>query len=206
MKAWLSLALLAATASAAADEALTPQALEELVQCASFERYQALQPALLDVVFDKGPDWIRKNEQASTLGVYAYDLKRPIRVFDAETTRLALHKEFVSVPLPSAWTMAEAASRLRLKRAPIRATEQYYRFVGAGGPMLSVYEMSANPLAALLGAPQQGEALRYLGCSYNGADEPTFLSVAAQADEMMQTARSGMERMLRDAAKPSEDR
>ncbi|AXT44958.1 MULTISPECIES: hypothetical protein [Chromobacterium] len=204
MKAWLSMALLAATAPALADEALTPQALEELVQCASFERYQALQPALLDVVFDKGPDWIRKNERASTLGVYAYDLKRPIRVFGAETTRLALHKEYVSVPLPSGWTMAEAASRLRLKRAPIKAAEQHYRFVGNDGPMLSAYEMPANPLAALLGAPQ-GEPLRYLGCSYNGASEETFLSVAAQADEMMQKARGDMERMLRDVAKPSED-
>ncbi|KMN37423.1 hypothetical protein VI26_03190 [Chromobacterium sp. LK1] len=204
MKAWLSLALLAATASAAADEALTPQALEELVQCASFERYQALQPALLDVVFDKGPAWIRKSEQASSLGVYVYDLQRPIRVFGVETTRLALHKEFVSVPLPSAWTMAEAASRLRLKRAPIRATEQYYRFVGNDGPMLSAYQMPANPMAALLGAPQD-EPLRYLGCSYNGAGEEAFLAVAAQADEMMEKARGDMARILRDTAKPSED-
>ena len=75
--------------------------------------------------------------------------------------------------------MAEAASRLRLKRAPIRATEQYYRFVGNDGPMLSAYQMPANPMAALLGAPQD-EPLRYLGCSYNGAGEEAFLAVAAR--------------------------
>ncbi|UGA36013.1 hypothetical protein JOS77_15670 [Chromobacterium haemolyticum] len=80
MKAWLSLVLLAAAAPAVADKPLTPKALAELVQCASFERYQALQPALLDVVFDKGPAWIRKNEKASSLGVYVYDLQQPIRV------------------------------------------------------------------------------------------------------------------------------
>ena len=202
--AWLGLALLAAAAPAVADQALTPKALAELVQCASFERYQALQPALLDVVFDKGPAWIRKNEKASSLGVYVYDLQQPIRVFGVEAKQLALHQEFVSVPLPTGWKLADAAAKLQLKRVPVKAAEQHYRFVGGDGPMLSAYEMPANPMAALLGAPQ-GEPLRYLGCSYNGASEETFLSVAAQADEMMQKARGDMERMLRDAAKPSED-
>lgn len=200
---WLSLLWLAAPVLAG--DALTPQTLAELVSCTSFERYQALQPALLDVVFDKGPDWIRKNTAASQLGVYVYDLTTPITVFGQPVRRLALHKEFVSVPLADGETLAAAAKRLSLKRAPIAVTEQYYRFTGEAGPMLSAYEIAANPLALLLGVPDKTPAQRYLGCTYQPTDEATFLQVARQADAMMQQARHDMDRMMRDEPSPTKD-
>ncbi|OWY40837.1 hypothetical protein CEK28_00760 [Xenophilus sp. AP218F] len=207
MKAvWLGLACLAAAGSVAANEALTPRNVAELVQCASWERYQALQPALFDLAIDQGPGWMRKNEEASALGLYVYDLDQPLRVFGREFRQLALHKQFVAVPLSGEAPVSGLAASQGMARAPTQGQEQYYRFVGQDGPMLSAYWMSSNPLAAWLGDDEQAKMLPFAGCSYTVASEEEFIAAALQSGDRMKKARAGMEKMMREASQSTEDR
>jgi hypothetical protein len=73
----------------------------------------------------------------------------------------------------------------KLERAPIKGTEQYYRFVDPdSGPMIGVFEPTGNATAAMLAKafgevpPAPPSDHLFVGCNYTVASQTEFLDAA----------------------------
>jgi hypothetical protein len=172
---------------------LTPTHLRDALSCRSHEA--ALDFATALFLDDKRPGWMRpyKGEQGKgMLGLYGYRLKQPIAFMGREVSTVFFLKDWVVTQLPRQEAMALIAEQ-RMERAPIKATEQYYRFVDPeNGPMLGAFEPTGDPLAALLAAASGAETpaappaeALFVGCNYAPVSREMFLEAAADADAMI---------------------
>lgn len=179
---------------------LTPQMLAALAECRAprdvlGEVGMALfmggtVPTWLTPVDDDGHDGM--------MGLETFDLKEPIIVFGAPATRIAFLQEWVVTErnYDAALTTIQAEG---MKRAPIKLTEQYYRFVDPeSGPMLGAFAPTDNALAMMLGVPADAEKPKtmFVGCSYAIASQEEFLDAASKADAMAGDAGNDIKEML----------
>lgn len=175
------------------DPPLTRDELVGLIDCSNRDAYGKM-PA---IAIGEAPAWMRRNETASSLSTYVYDLDRPIEVFGKARHQVVLYKGFVAVPLGDEEDVQHVVQTQALKRAPGRITRQYYRFMDPEvGPMLSVFELAVDPFSMLLG----GDETRfvYAGCTDALTDEEGFVELATQADDLLRQMRGEVETLLPD--------
>jgi hypothetical protein len=145
--------------------ALTPQALSDALSCRSREALEAFAgPLFLE---GKPPAWMHElGEDAGAdkategmIGLYGYRLSQPARLFEEPVDRVYFLQNWVVTLWPRQKVEAFIAAH-KLERAPIKGTEQYYRFVDPdSGPMIGVFEPTGNATAAML-AKAFGERYR----------------------------------------------
>lgn len=136
---------------------LTPETLSALAEC------RAPREALGEtgmVLFMSGnlPAWLKPvpdNGHEGMLGLETFELAEPVAVFGKPVTRISFLQEWVVIEdtYDAARTLIEAKG---MKRAPIKMTEQYYRFADPeSGPMLGAFAPTDNALAMMLGHPRK---------------------------------------------------
>ncbi len=179
---------------------LTPQVLADLLEC------KAPRDVLGEVgmaLFMGGtvPAWLKPVEDDGhdgMLGLETFELDAPITVFGAPATRIAFLQEWVVTerPYDAALAAVEAGG---MKRAPIKLTEQYYRFTDPeSGPMIGVFAPTDDALAMMLGMPAGTEKPKtmFVGCNYTVASQAEFLDAAGKADAMAGDAGEDIRDML----------
>ncbi|MCI4591808.1 hypothetical protein MOK15_17130 [Sphingobium sp. BYY-5] len=191
--------------------ALTPETLSDALSCRSHEAAMAFASALF--LDDKAPDWMHEAEEEKDvegmIGLYAYRLSHPASLRGEAVDRVYFMKDWVVALWPRARALAFIQAQ-NLERAPIKMTEQYYRFVDPeSGPMLGAFEPTGNATAAMLarafGAelpPTPPSESLFVGCNYAPASEANFLEAAGQTEEMM----NGAARDIGNAAAPDQPR
>lgn len=157
---------------------------------------------------DEQPDWMhayKGQEAEGMIGVYGYRLRTPISFFGYSTDKIFFMKDWIVTTLSR-----QAAHTLirdqHLERAPIRATEQYFRFIDPeGGPMLGAFEptgnLLANSLAAAFGVeppPSPPSESLFVGCNYTPASRAEFLEMAERADGLIAKATRDMGEMVNE--------
>ncbi len=93
----------------------------------------------------------------------------------------------------------ETTRKQDMKRAPIKVTEQYYRFVDPeSGPMIGAFAPTDDALAVMLGMPMEAGKPKtmFVGCNYAIASQKDFLDAAAKADTMAGDAGQDIQEML----------
>lgn len=179
---------------------LTPRTLEQLVECRAprevlGEVGMALfmggaVPTWLTPVDDDGHDGM--------MGLETFDLKEPITVFGAPTTRISFLQEWVVTEQDHDAALTTIQNE-GMKRAPIKLTEQYYRFVDPeAGPMIGSFAPTDDALAVMLGMPAETGKPKtmFVGCNYTVASQDEFLDAANKADAIAGAAGQGIEDML----------
>jgi hypothetical protein len=201
------LAIALALVPAAAQAQTTPETLQQLIECRSTP--DALMAFGMELFSDKPPAWmtpVKDDSHAGMLGLATYRLTRPVVVFGRTVDRVSLINQWVVIELPRADALATIAGQ-RMERAPIHATEQYYRFVDdQAGPMLGAFAPTDDALeTALAGTPPKPDSANktlFVGCNYAAMSKAQFLDAAHQADAMMGQMGSALQKMLLGGAKP----
>ena len=140
----------------------------------------------------------RVDAEGTALGLETFELDKPVTVFGEPATRISFLKEWVVVERPREAVLASIQS-LGLKRAPIKVTEQYYRFIDPeAGPMLGAFAPVGDALAMMLGLATdvQKPTTLFIGCSYAMASEADFLEAANKADALAGQAGDDLKRMI----------
>lgn len=178
----------------------TPEILSALAECR----------APRDVLGETGmalftgsaiPEWLTPVDDDGhdgMMGLETFDLKTPITVFGAPTTRIAFLQEWV-VTERTYDAALETIRKQDMKRAPIKVTEQYYRFVDPeSGPMIGAFAPTDDALAVMLGMPAEAGKPKtmFVGCNYTIASQKDFLDAAAKADTMAGDAGQDIQEML----------
>lgn len=188
------------------DSPLTAETLTGALSCRSRDAHMAFATALF--LDDEQPDWMRKyegKEAEGMIGVYGYKLRMPITFFGFSTDKIFFMKDWI-VTVLSRQDAQTLISDQHLERAPIRATEQYFRFIDPeGGPMLGAFEptgnLLANSLAAAFGAeprpPPPAETL-FVGCNYTPVSREEFLEMAGRADGLVAKATRDVGEMVNE--------
>ncbi|WPE23903.1 hypothetical protein [Shinella zoogloeoides] len=179
---------------------LTPETLAALAEC------RAPREALSEtgmVLFMSGslPAWLKPvadNGHEGMLGLETFELAEPVAVFGKPVTRISFLQEWVVIEdtYDAARTLIEAKG---MKRAPIKMTEQYYRFADPeSGPMLGAFAPTDNALAMMLGAPAETGTPKtmFVGCNYTVASQQEFLDAAGKADATATGAGADIMEML----------
>ncbi len=176
------------------DTPLNAQTLQAMIEC----RDNGERAGLMDLVMLSGElSWIKRNTDDSSAGMYGYTLKKPLVIFGQPYQQVVLHKDFVSVVLPKNTDIAVLAKQHRLTAIPSTRFKQYYRFINPKtGPMLSVYQLPDDPMAALLGKPAS-TTTNYLGCNYTQVTEQEFKKAALQADQQLKNIDKDMQKLLK---------
>jgi hypothetical protein len=188
-----------ASAAQAQDAPRTPADLAAALECRDAAAYRAIGEDLF--LNDKPPAWLKAVERKDApLGYYEFELAQPITALGTEVKRVGFLKEWVLIELPRDQALALVAHE-SLARAPIRSAEQYYRFIDAeSGPMLSVFELNMDALAALFAPPgtvaRAPAAALFAGCNYAPASQEMFLEAATQADAMLAKTANDLKTML----------
>lgn len=179
---------------------LTPETLSALAECRAPR--QALGETGM-VLFMSGslPAWLKPvadNGHEGMLGLETFELAEPVTVFGKPVTRISFLQEWVVIEdtYDAARTLIEAKG---MKRAPIKMTEQYYRFADPeSGPMLGAFAPTDNALAMMLGAPAETGTPKtmFVGCNYTVASQQEFLDAASKADATAAGAGADIMEML----------
>jgi len=172
---------------------LTPQVLADALSCRSRSAHMAFGTALF--LDEAQPDWMRDyegKEAEGMIGVYGYQLRTPISFFGYSIDKVFFMKDWIVTVLSRQEARAFISAQ-HLERAPIRVTEQYFRFVDPEeGPMLGTFEPTGNLLANSLAAAFGGEPSSsspaetlFVGFNYTLASREEFLEMAARADGLI---------------------
>ncbi len=173
--------------------ALTPELLGDALSCRSRDALWAFADALF--LDPKPPAWMREvtDDKATKgmLGIAGYRLVTPISLLGQRVDRVYFLNDWIVTLWPRKVAEAFVAAQ-GMKRAPVAATEQYYRFLDPNsGPMLGAFAPTGHATAAMLaqafGAktppPPPADSL-FVGCNYASASEAAFLSLARRASGM----------------------
>lgn len=177
---------------------LTPETLGDVLSCRSHPGAFAFASALF--LQDKPPAWMRKikDDKATDgmIGLYGFTLAKPAALLGAQVTAVYFLQDWVMTLWPRDKALAFVKAQ-KMERAPIKATEQYYRFIDPdSGPMLGAFEPTGGALSAMLakafGAEEPPKAPPsdhlFVGCNYTAASQADFLAAAAQADALTAAA------------------
>lgn len=192
--------------SRAADPPLTPETLTDALSCRSRDAHMAFATALF--LEDEQLDWMREyegKEAEGMIGVYGYRLRTPITFFGFSTDKVFFMKDWIVTVLSRQEAQALISDQ-HLERAPVRATEQYFRFIDPeGGPMLGAFEptgnLLANSLAAAFGAeprPSPPAETLFVGCNYTPVSREEFLEMAGRADGLVAKATRDVGEMVNE--------
>ena len=148
---------------------LTPRTLSSLAECRA-PREVLGETGMALFMSGNLPAWLKPvadNGHEGMLGLETFELAEPVTVFGRPVTRISFLQEWVVIEeaYDSARTLIEAKG---MKRAPIKMTEQYYRFVDPeSGPMLGAFAPTDNALAMMLGAPAEtgNPQTMFVGCN-----------------------------------------
>jgi len=183
---------LSSSESIAQDDApppFTPEVVQKLVECRGSMTDLFSYAGML--FSDHPPAWITPisdNGHSGMASLWSYQLGKPVTVFGQSIDRLSLMKNWIVVELPRAAAMAIIRQQ-HMERAPIAATEQYFRFVDdRKGPMRGAFAPTDDVIAtAILGnrAPRKEAGTLFVGCNYSVVSKAEFLAAAKQADRMM---------------------
>ena len=179
---------------------LTPETLSALAECRT-PREVLGEAAMALFMGGSLPAWLKPvadNGHEGMLGLETFELAEPVTVFGKPVTRIAFLQEWVVIEdtYDAAQTLIEAKG---MKRAPIKMTEQYYRFVDPeSGPMLGAFAPTDNALAMMLGAPAETGTPKtmFVGCNYTVASQQEFLDAAGKADATAAGAGADIMEML----------
>ncbi|NMN07167.1 MULTISPECIES: hypothetical protein [unclassified Novosphingobium] len=194
------------------DPALTPQALGEALSCRSREALEAFAGALF--LGDTSPAWMHeiKDDDKQTqgmLGLYGYTLSRPVLLLEEPVDRVYFLQNWVVTLWPRKKAKAFIAAQ-KMARAPIKGTEQYYRFIDPdSGPMLGAFEPTGNATAAMLAKAFGGELpdagpsdSLFVGCNYTPASQVDFLEAARQSDATVRDTAQSLGEALQERKQP----
>lgn len=183
------------------DVPLTPETLGEALSCRSHPAAMAFATALF--LQGKPPAWMRKvkesKETEGMIGLYGFKLSKPVALLGEQVSTVYFLKDWVVTLWPRDRAAAFIATQ-KLERAPIKVTEQYYRFVDPQtGPMLGAYEPTGGSIAAAFERAFGGEPPPappadnlFVGCNYTPASQADFLEAAAQSESMLREAAAGI--------------
>ncbi|WP_433908949.1 hypothetical protein [Sphingomonas yabuuchiae] len=179
-----------APAKSDAPVALTPELLSNALSCRSRDALYAFADALF--LDPRPPAWMREmTDDKATKGIAGYRLATPALLSGRQVDRVYFLNDWIVTLWPRKVAEAFIAAQA-MKRAPIAATEQYYRFLDPdSGPMLGAFAPTGHATAAMLarafGAkvppPPPPDSL-FVGCNYTSASEAEFLSLARRASGM----------------------
>lgn len=182
-----------APAKSDAPVALTPELLSNALSCRSRDALYAFADALF--LDPRPPAWMREmtDDKATKgmVGIAGYRLATPVLLSGRQVDRVYFLNDWIVTLWPRKVAEAFIAAQA-MKRAPIAATEQYYRFLDPdSGPMLGAFAPTGHATAAMLarafGAkvppPPPADSL-FVGCNYTSASEAEFLSLARRASGM----------------------
>ncbi|MDP9588166.1 UNVERIFIED_ORG: hypothetical protein J2W19_000712 [Shinella zoogloeoides] len=179
---------------------LTPEILAALAECRA-PRETLGEAGMALFMGGTIPDWLSPVDDDGhdgMMGLETFDLKKPITVFGASATRIAFLQEWVVTERD--YDAAHATIRTQdMKRAPIKLTEQYYRFVDPeSGPMIGAFAPTDDALAMMFGMPADAGKPKtmFVGCNYTVASQKDFLDAAAKADSMAGDAGQDIQEML----------
>lgn len=190
------------------DLPLTPETLGDALSCRSRSAAMAFATALF--LQGKPPGWMREikesKETEGMIGLYGFTLSSPVALLGEQVSTVYFVKDWVVTLWPREKAAAFIAAQ-KMARAPIKATEQYYRFVDPDtGPMLGAYEPTGNAIEAAMARAFGGEAPPstpadhlFVGCNYTVASQADFLEVAAQSETMLRDAAAGIAGALNSA-------
>ncbi|WP_420137483.1 hypothetical protein [Sphingomonas sp.] len=183
-----------ASASDASDDIpLSPETLSDALSCRSHPAAFAFASALF--LENKAPAWMKgaKDNKATEgmIGLSGFTLTKPAALLGEPVSNVYFLQDWVVTLWPRAKAEAFIKAQ-KLERAPIKATEQYYRFLDPkAGPMLGAFEPTGGALSAMMAkafgaeptpAPPSGSL--FVGCNYTAASQAEFLEAAGQADAM----------------------
>jgi hypothetical protein len=179
------------------DIPLTPETLGDALSCRSHPAAVAFATALF--LQGKPPPWMREikdsKETEGVIGLYGFTLSKPVALLGEQVSTAYFLKDWVVTLWPRDKAAAFIAAQ-KMERAPIKVTEQYYRFVDPeAGPMLGAYEPTGGSIEAALAKAFGGEAppsppadQLFVGCNYTPASRADFLEAAAQSEAMLRDA------------------
>ena len=177
--------------------ALTPQTLGDALSCRSREGLEAFAGTLF--LDGKAPAWMRAlkedKQTEGMLGLYGYRLSQPATLLGEPVDRVYFLQNWIVTLWPRAKAQAFIAAH-KMARAPIEATEQYYRFIDPdSGPMLGAFEPTGNATAAMLAQafggtppPAVPSDSLFVGCNYTVASQAEFLAAARQSGAVLDQA------------------
>jgi hypothetical protein len=195
-------------AEADEDIPLTPDTLGDALSCRSHPAAVAFATALF--LQGKPPAWMREikdsKETEGVIGLYGFTLSKPVALLGEQVSTAYFLKDWVVTLWPRDKAAAFIAAQ-KMERAPIKITEQYYRFVDPEtGPMLGAYEPTGGSIEAALAKAFGGEAppsppadQLFVGCNYTPASQADFLEAAAQSEAMLRDAAAGIAEPLGSA-------
>jgi hypothetical protein len=196
----LALAALVASPAVAAPPPL--ESLPAVLRCGDADGFQALADALYT---DDWPGELSPTEtDGQPLGYTGFELARPVAFHGRQVGEIGFVQEWIVAPLPRDEARALAAE-LGMERAPIKSTEQHFKFLqGDPGPLFSVFSLSDAVALMFTGEPQESETL-YAGCTYRETTREEFLAAAGQADEILASARQRILDVLNGRASPEDE-
>lgn len=164
---------------------LTPESLQQAIECRGSG--EAMLSYAGKLFSDKPPSWLKQvhGDHSGLIGLWSYRLDRPITVFGQKADTISFLNDWIVVELPRAQALA-IVQQQKMQRAPIHATEQYFRFVDAeNGPMYGAFAPGDDALDIVFGAapkPDSENKTLFVGCNYAAVSEEDFLAAARQAD------------------------
>jgi hypothetical protein len=179
------------------DVPLTPATLGDALSCRSREGLEAFAGTLF--LDGKAPAWMRAlkedKQTEGMLGLYGYRLSQPATLLGEPVDRVYFLQNWIVTLWPRAKAQAFIAAH-KMARAPIEATEQYYRFIDPdSGPMLGAFEPTGNATAAMLAQafggtppPAVPSDSLFVGCNYTVASQAEFLAAARQSGAVLDQA------------------
>lgn len=190
----------------------SPALLTQALSCQSREALGSFGELLF--LQDRPPAWMRPSALPEALegmiGLYGFALKADVRLFGEPVGHVYFMDDWVVALLPRA--TAERIVRAQdMQRAPVAATEQYYRFVDPEqGPMIGAFAPTGDALANVLAGAFGGSAasqphgalpppkpdVLLVGCNYAVASEEDFLAAARGAGETLRKVGDDLRRMI----------
>ena len=179
------------------DVALSPETLGDALSCRSHPAAGAFASALF--LEDKTPEWMRKiaddKDTEGMIGLYGFRLSKPVLLMGEQVTTVYFLQDWVVTLWPRDKVAAFIATQ-KMARAPIKVTEQYYRFIDSeSGPMLGAFEPTGGAISEMLakafGAqvpPSPASNSLFVGCNYTVASQADFLEAAAQSEAIVKGA------------------
>jgi hypothetical protein len=209
--------VLAASPSVAHAEDTSVPTSASLTQVLSCQSRDAL-GTFAELLFlqNRPPAWMRPSELPEALdgmfGLYGFAVEGNVSAFGERVDHVYFMQDWVVALLPRA--SAEQVIRAqKMERAPIAATEQYYRFVDPEvGPMLGGFAPTGDAVAKMVidafggdAAPTPAKAspspdldMLLVGCNYTVASREDFLAVARGAGETMRKAGADLRQMAEE--------
>ncbi len=150
-------ALACSALTQAAAPKLTPEQLQQLIECKN--------PLGGLNVAHAGVPWL-VSVQGSGLPYEVLEVKKPVKVFGIEAKRIGVYRDWVFAEVPREQAMALAKAQ-NFYRLPAKSEETYGRHTrGDEGPMVGIFSTGSMIVFGLEASPAKQGAPSLVGCNY----------------------------------------